>query len=255
MILTVDIGNTNVTIGGYDNDTLAFTARMATERSFTSDQYAVAVDALLRLKGVDLKQITGAAVSSVVPSVATAFSDALAALFGIRPICIGPGIKTGLNIRIDNPAQLGADLVAGCVGALAKYPMPCIVFDLGTATTAAVLDRNGCMIGGAIAAGLSTTRNALSSQTAQLPLVDLEAPDAVIGANTIDCIKSGLIFGAAAMLDGMAERIEEQLGERATIVATGGLSERVVAHCKRKVLLDENLLLDGLLLIYKRNLR
>ena len=130
MILTVDIGNTNVTIGGYDNDTLAFTARMATERSFTSDQYAVAVDALLRLKGVDLKQITGAAVSSVVPSVATAFSDALAALFGIRPICIGPGIKTGLNIRIDNPAQLGADLVAGCVGALAKYPMPCIVFDL-----------------------------------------------------------------------------------------------------------------------------
>lgn len=255
MILTVDIGNTNVTIGGYDNDTLAFTARMATERSFTSDQYAVAVDALLRLKGVDLKQITGAAVSSVVPSVATAFSDALAALFGIRPICIGPGIKTGLNIRIDNPAQLGADLVAGCVGALAKYPMPCIVFDLGTATTAAVLDRNGCMIGGAIAAGLSTTRNALSSQTAQLPLVDLEAPDAVIGANTIDGIKSGLIFGAAAMLDGMAERIEEQLGEPATIVATGGLSERVVAHCKRKILLDENLLLDGLLLIYKRNLR
>ena len=255
MILTVDIGNTNVTIGGYDNDTLAFTARMATERSFTSDQYAVAVDALLRLKGVDLKQITGAAVSSVVPSVATAFSDALAALFGIRPICIGPGIKTGLNIRLDNPAQLGADLVAGCVGALAKYPMPCIVFDLGTATTAAVLDRNGCMIGGAIAAGWSTTRNALSSQTAQLPLVDLEAPDAVIGANTIDCIKSGLIFGAAAMLDGMAERIEEQLGEPATIVATGGLSERVVAHCKRKILLDENLLLDGLLLIYKRNLR
>ena len=255
MILTVDIGNTNITIGGYDNDTLAFTARMATERSHTSDQYAVLLDAVLRLKGVELERITGAAISSVVPSVAAAFSEALTMLCGVRAVCIGPGVKTGLNIRIDNPAQLGADLVAGCVGALAKYPLPCIVFDLGTATTAAVLDRNGCMIGGAIAAGLNTTRNALSSQTAQLPLVDLAAPAAVIGTNTVDCIQSGLIFGAAAMLDGMAERMEEELGEPATLVATGGLGARVTAHCKREFLLDENLLLDGLLLIYKRNQR
>ena len=255
MILTVDIGNTNVTLGGFEGNTLVFTARLATEPNHTADQYAVALDSILRLKCVDPAAIDGAAVSSVVPSVGSAVKTALSTLCGVQPIVIGPGVKTGLNIRIDNPAQLGADLVAGCVGALAKYPMPCIIFDLGTATTASVMDASGAMLGGVIAAGPAMTRDALASHTAQLPSVDLQAPAHIVGANTVDSVQSGLIFGAAAMLDGMAARIEEELGQTATLVATGGLAETIVAHCKRDFLLDEHLLLDGLLHIYKRNQR
>ena len=255
MILTVDIGNTNVTLGGFEGDALAFTARLATETAHTADQYAVALDGILRLKGVDPASVDGAAVSSVVPSVGSALTSALKALCGVDPVVIGPGVKTGLNIRIENPAQLGTDLVAGCVGALARYPMPCVIFDLGTATTASVMDASGAMIGGVIAAGPAMTRDALATRPAQLPSVDLQAPARVIGANTVDCVQSGLIYGAAAMLDGMAERIETELGQPATLVATGGLAETIVAHCKRDFLLDENLLLDGLLQIYKRNLR
>lgn len=255
MILTVDIGNTNVTLGGFEGDDLVFTARLATEPRHTADQYAVALDSVLRLKGVAPDRVTGAAVSSVVPTVGSAVTLALRALCGVDAVVIGPGVKTGLNIRIENPAQLGADLVAGCVGALGKYPMPCIIFDLGTATTAMVMDASGAMIGGVIAAGPAMTRDALATGTAQLPSVDLRAPARVIGANTVDCVQSGLIHGAAAMLDGMAARIEEELGQPATLVATGGLAERIVAHCKREFLLDDRLLLDGLLQIYKRNSR
>lgn len=253
MILAIDVGNTNITLGAYDGDRLNFTARFATEAHRTADQYAMDLNSLLTLYGIEREQIKGAAISSVVPSVGSALKIAVKRLFDVDPVVIGPGVKTGLNIRIDNPAQLGADLVAGCVGALAKYPLPCIVFDLGTATTVAVLDRSGAMIGGAIAAGPATTMTALATKTAQLPFVELEAPSKVIGANTADCIKSGLIIGAAAMLDGLADRMEKELGESATVVATGGLAIRVTAHCNRDIIIDDNLLLDGLMQVYKKN--
>ena len=253
MILAIDIGNTNITLGGYENDKLKFTARLATEASKTEDQYAIEIKDLLRLYGTDTDIIEGTAISSVVPSVCSAMKQAIRRLCGVSPIVIGPGVKTGLNIRIDNPAQLGADLVAGAVGASAKYPAPCIIFDLGTATTISVIDGDGAMVGGAIAAGLVTTMNALATKTAQLPSVDLEAPEKVIGTNTSECIKSGIIIGAAAMLDGMAARIEHELGQKATLVATGGLASRVTEHCIREIVIDEDLLLDGLMIIYKKN--
>lgn len=253
MILAIDVGNTNITLGAYDGDRLDFTARFSTEAHRTADQYAMDLNSLLTLYSIEREQIKGAAISSVVPSVGSALKIAVKRLFDVDPVVIGPGVKTGLNIRIDNPAQLGADLVAGCVGALAKYPLPCIVFDLGTATTVAVLDRSGAMIGGAIAAGPATTMTALATKTAQLPFVELEAPSKVIGANTADCIKSGLIIGAAAMLDGLADRMEKELGESATVVATGGLATRVTAHCNREIIIDDNLLLDGLMQVYKKN--
>lgn len=174
-------------------------------------------------------------------------------LCGFAPMILGPGVKTGLNIKIDNPAQLGADLVAGAIGAIEKYPLPCIIIDLGTATTISAINKKGEFLGGAIAAGIHLTLEALTKNTAQLPLVGIEAPKSAIGRNTVDSMKSGLIFGAAAMLDGMIDRMEAELGGSASVVATGGLSGEVVPHCRRNIAVDENLLLDGLKRIYAKN--
>lgn len=253
MLLCVDIGNTNITLGGYREDTLVFTARLASDVQRTADQYAVELYDILRLNGCSAAQVQGAILSSVVPTLTDALCRASQKLFGFAPMVLGPGVKSGLNIKIDNPAQLGADLVAGAIGAMAKFPLPCIIIDLGTATTISVLNAKGEFLGGAIAAGIRLTLEALTKNTAQLPLVGIEAPKSVIGSNTIDCMKSGLILGAAAMLDGLIDRMETELGGSASVVATGGLAREVIPHCRREIQVDENLLLDGLKRIYEKN--
>ncbi len=253
MLLCFDIGNTNITIGGYKGDDLVFTARLATDSRRTSDQYAIEIRDIIHIYNIERNEITDAAICSVVPTVGSAIARAINQLFEFEPMILGPGIKTGLNIKIDNPAQLGADLAAGAVGALAKYPYPCIVIDLGTATTLSVIGKNGEFIGGSIAAGIKLTLEALSSKTAQLPVVGLDAPAKVIGSNTVDCMKSGLIIGAASMIDGMITRMERELGTKTTVVATGGLAPTVVNFCDHEIILDNNLLLDGLKLIYEKN--
>lgn len=253
MLVCIDIGNSNITVGVFDNDELRFTARLATDTRRTSDQYAIEIRDILHIYNIERDSITDAAISSVVPTVGAAVERAVTRLFGIKPIVLGPGVKTGLNIKIDNPAQLGADLAAGAVGALAKYPVPCIIIDMGTASTISVLGKNGEFLGGAIAAGVKLTMDALASRTAQLPSVGLDAPKKVIGTNTIDCIKSGLIIGQSAMIDGLITRIEKELGEKAVVVATGGLAPEVVTHCEHEILLDDNLLLDGLKIIHGKN--
>ena len=166
---------------------------------------------------------------------------------------VGPGGKTGLNIKIDNPAQLGADLVAGAVGALDAYTTPCVVIDMGTASTISVLDKNGTFLGGIIAAGVRLTLKALAENTAQLSSINIEAPQSVIGANTAECMQSGLVYGTASMIDGLLERIEEEMEETPTVVATGGLSKEIITHCKSNIIYNENLLLDGLRVIYEKN--
>ncbi len=253
MLICVDIGNSNITLGVFEQENLKFTARLATDTRRTSDQYAIEIRDILHIYDIERNAITKAAISSVVPTVGSAIEKAVEHLFNIKPIVLGPGVKTGLNIKIDNPAQLGADLAAGAVGALAKYPCPCIIIDMGTATTLSVIDKNGAFLGGIIAAGIKLTMEALTSRTAQLPSVGLEAPKKVIGSNTNDCIKSGLIIGQAAMLDGLVNRIEDELGSKATVVATGGLAPEVIKHCTHKILLDDNLLLDGLRIIHDKN--
>ncbi|MBO5747036.1 MAG: type III pantothenate kinase [Clostridia bacterium] len=253
MLICVDIGNSNITLGVFEQENLKFTARLATDTRRTSDQYAIEIRDILHIYDIERNSITKAAISSVVPTVGSAIEKAVERLFNIKPIVLGPGVKTGLNIKIDNPAQLGADLAAGAVGALAKYPCPCIIIDMGTATTLSVIDKNGAFLGGIIAAGIKLTMEALTSRTAQLPSVGLEAPKKVIGSNTNDCIKSGLIIGQAAMLDGLVTRIEDELGSCATVVATGGLAPEVIKHCTHKILLDDNLLLDGLRIIHDKN--
>lgn len=253
MLLAIDIGNTNITLGLFEDDLLKITARLSTDQRKTADEYAIDIKDVLALHGEESSHIEDCIISSVVPSVGSAVSSAVTTLCHTVPLMLGPGVKTGLNIKIDNPAQLGADLAAGAVGALGEYTMPCIIIDMGTATTLSVLDRNGAFLGGVIGAGVRMTMKALAEGTAALPSIGITSPKSVIGKNTIDCMRSGLVLGAASMLDGLIDRIEEELGEKATVVATGGLSKEIVSFCKNDIIYNENLLLDGLRLIYEKN--
>lgn len=254
MILTIDVGNTHTIIGVYDSDELVFTARISTDRQKTRDEYSIIIRSVLSLSDKVSGEIEGAIISSVVPQVSGLLVGAIQCLYNCKVFVVGPGVKTGLNIKIDNPAQLGADLVCVSVAALKKYPLPSIVFDLGTATTISALTENGDMIGGSILTGVNTALNALSQGTAQLPQISLDGEVSTIGSNTIDSMRSGAVLGNASMIDGMISRYKKILGENTTVIATGGLSKVIVPHCNENIIIDETLLLDGLYAIYKKNI-
>ena len=253
LLLAIDIGNTHITMGAFEDDALSFVSRIATDVRQTADQYAVTLLGILKLKKVDVKSIQCAIIGSVVPGLDSTLAAAVSETCHVSPLILGPGIKTGLNIRIDNPAQLGADLVAGAVAAVAMFPMPCIILDLGTATKISVLDHTGAFLGCTISAGPQISLDALATRTAQLPFIHLKAPRHVIGTNTIHSMQSGLLYGTAAMLDGVVERIEEEIGAKATLAATGGLSKPVIGNCRREMIHCENLILEGLKIIYHKN--
>lgn len=253
MLLTVDIGNSHITLGVFNGEELCFTARMATDTKRTQDLYAVDINGIMDLYKAQKEQITGSIICSVVPEITDSIARAIKKVVGIDSMILGPGIKTGVNIKIDNPAQLGADLVAGAAGALRLYPTPCIIFDLGTATTISVLDKNGDFLGGSICAGVRITLDALATKTSLLPHVNIEKPKSPVGTNTVASMQSGLIYGTAAMMDGMADRIEEQLGEKAVLIATGGLAATILPACKRQYIYNDNLLLEGMRFIYEKN--
>ncbi len=253
MLLTIDIGNTNITLGIYNGDKLNFVSRIATEREKTADQYAIELRNIFHIYNISKLDIDGSIISSVVPELSTSLKKAMILLTGKAPMIVGPGIKTGLDIRIDNPSQLGADLAVGAVAALAKYDLPCIIFDLGTATTISVLGKNGEFLGGSISAGVGVSLNALTDRTSMLPKISIETPKKAIGKNTIESMQSGLILGAAAMLDGLTKRMEDEIGAKATLVATGGLAPEIIKNCEREIIFDDNLLLDGLKIIYDKN--
>jgi len=255
MILALDIGNTHIVIGCIDNGEISRVFRISTNISNTADEYAVRISSILDFHGIARARIDGAILSCVVPPLTGVFKEVLRLLADVSALVVGAGVKTGLNILIDDPAQLGGDMVATAVGALAVYTPPIIIVDLGTATKMCVLDKNGSFIGGAILPGVALSMNALASGTSQLPRVPVEAPTKSISANTVDCIKSGVVFGAASAIDGMTERFEAQLGEQAKIVATGGLADAVYRHCKRNITHDPHLILRGLGVIYDKNRR
>ncbi len=253
MLLAVDIGNTNIVLGAYKGETLTFISRIMTARDKTSDEMAVTIRDVLRLYGVEGADFEGSIVSSVVPPATASVVPALKRITGKDPLVVGPGIRTGLNIRIDNPAQLGTDLAVDAVAALARYEKPLIVIDMGTATTITLLNEKGELVGGSIHPGIRISQEALSGRTAQLPVINVEAPKNVIGTNTVDCMRSGAVFGAAAMLDGMIDRMEAELGMPCTAVATGGLAGEVTKYTKRDIHYDPDLLLEGLRILYNRN--
>lgn len=253
MILAIDIGNSNIVLGGIVQDTILFEARMATDPIKTSDQYCAELKNMLDLFHAEVADIEGTIISSVVPPVLNSFRTAVRKLVGKQCIIVGPGLKTGLNLRIDNPAQAGSDLIVGAVAGLQDYGAPLILVDMGTATTISVIDKDGRFIGGSICPGLKISLEALSARAAQLPGVSLDLPKAAIGHNTIDCMRSGVMLGTAAMLDGMLDRMEAELGYPATAVVTGGVAKFVAPLCRRKLIVDKDLLLKGLNILYKNN--
>ena len=255
MILAIDVGNTNIVLGCIRDGEILFEARMATDRIKTSDQYCAELKTMLELFGTAPGDVEGTIISSVVSLVQQVLERAVARLTGKPCLTVGPGLKTGLNIRIDNPAQAGSDLIVGAVAAIEAYGAPLCVIDLGTATTISVIDQKGAFVGGTIAPGVMLSLNALSSGTAQLPAISLEKPRCAIGTNTVDSMRSGLLLGSAAMLDGMVERIEEELGYPVKVVATGGLAKFIAPLCKREMIIDDNLLLKGLVILYNRNMK
>ncbi len=253
MLLTVDIGNTNIVLGCFEGDELKFVSRIATDITKTEDEYAGIIRSVLSIHEVTPKSVTGAIVSSVVPPLNLIFKKAIKLVYDIEPIMVGPGIKTGINIQCDDPASVGADLICACVAAHHIYGSPSLINDMGTATKMMLMNKNGAFTGASIIPGVLMGLKTLSSGTAQLPQVSLEAPKSVLGKNTVDCMKSGVVFGNASMLDGMIDRFNAEFGEPLPVYATGGLAATVVSHCSHEITLDEDLLLKGLNILYKKN--
>lgn len=253
MLLAVDVGNTNITLGVFEGDKRLFVSRVASDASRMEDQYAVEMGDILRLYGVPQEKIHGAVLSSVVPKLTEYISHAVEKLYAVKPFVVSyKTVREFFPIAIDQPESVGPDLIAGCAGAKALYACPCIVVDMGSATTLVALDPEGTMVGGAIAPGIGVSLDALTSRAALLSSVSLEPPAQVVGRNTADCLRSGVLYGAAAMLDGLCARMEEELGYSCQVIATGGLAGLVAGHCRRPVACSDTLLLEGLKSLYRQ---
>ena len=253
MILTIDIGNTNIELGVVDEQGIVFQERISTDIDRTELEYAVLIKNALEVHGLTGDEITGSIMSSVVPPLVHIIKSAIKKLIGITPMVVGAGLKTGLDIKIDNPKTLGADIVVDSVAAKEIYGAPCIVIDMGTATTITVISKNGDYVGGVIVPGVRSSLEALVSDTSQLPRVSLSSPKRFICTNTIDCMKSGIINGQAALVDGMIDRFWQELGYRTNVVATGGLSRVIIPKSNHDITLNNDLMMVGLKLIYDRN--
>ena len=253
MTLCIDIGNSNIVLGGFEGEARSFVARISTSTARTEDEYASLILDVLSLRNVDKSLIDGCIISSVVPPLNSVIKSAVRLSFGIDSLLVGPGIKTGLGIHCDNPSSVGSDIICACVAANKLYGSPCLVIDMGTATKMSVIDKSGTFIGVSIIPGVIMGMEALSSGTAQLPQISLEAPKALIGKNTADSMKSGVVYGNACLIDGMIDRFIEETGENLKIVATGGLSTVVLPYCKHDMIIDEYMVLKGLDIIYQKN--
>jgi type III pantothenate kinase len=253
MLLAIDIGNTNIVIGGIKNDKLLFEARIATDHIKTSDQYGVEIKNILNLFDVTAADIADCIISSVVPPVFNSVRTGIVKAIRKEPMVVGPGVKTGLNIQMDTPSQVGSDRIVIAVAALAEYKPPLLLLDLGTATTIELVDKNSNYLGGCIIPGVRVSLDALTSRAAQLPGIRLDQPKRVIGKNTVDCMRSGIMHGTAAMIDGMLARMEQEAGYSGTVVATGGMAQFIVPLCQREIHLEKDLMLKGLNIIYKKN--
>ena len=240
MILTIDMGNTNIVIGAIDNEKTYFVERVTTNHSKTDLEYAVNIKSVLEIHNIPQSEITGGIISSVVPPLNSTLKSAIKKLFGFEPMLVGSGMKTGINILMDNPKTVGADMIVDAVAAIKDYPCPIIIIDMGTATTMSVVDPSGNYIGGVILPGLKVSLDSLSGKTAQLPYISLDIP--------------GNMYGNAAMIDGIIDRMEKELKQPASLVATGGLARFITPLCRHKISYEDDLLLKGLLILYNKNI-
>ena len=253
MLLAIDIGNSNISIGCIREDEICFEVRIATDRARTSDQYGVEIKNMLEANGVRKEGISDCIISSVVPPVFTAVWTGVYKMIGIRPMVVEHTMDTGLELCLDMPSQAGADRIVVAVAALERYEAPLIIIDMGTATTMEVVEPGARYMGGVIIPGLRVSLDALTGRTAQLPAISLGKPGKVVASNTADCMRSGIMYGTACMLDGMIDLMQEELGHESTVIATGGLSPFIIPLCRHEVHLEPDLLLRGLNILYKRN--
>ena len=254
MILTIDIGNSTITLGGMEGEQVVLECRLNTDRVKTSDTYCIDLKTLFEIYGVELDSIEGVIISSVVPQVLNSVRTAIRKLLELEPMVVEPGLKTGLDIRLENPGQMGADLVAADVAALREHKPPMILINMGTATTISVLDPQGAHLGGCVCPGVKISLEALTGRTSLLPGIQLERPKRVLGRNTADAMRSGIMYGTAAMLDGVIDRFREETGWDFTLVATGGLARHIIPLCRHRIFYDRYLIIKGLAALYRDNI-
>jgi len=254
VLIAIDVGNTQTVMGLFVGEDLVDSWRLSTVRDRTADEYRLFLAGLLRQDGHRMEDVDGVALSSVVPTAKQAMIEVAQDLVDGLVVVVGPGVRTGLPINIDNPREVGADRVVNSVAAAKKYGTPVVVVDFGTATNMDVVDGSGAYVGGAIAPGLEISQTALIEATAALRRVDLDPPRAPIGKNTVEAIQSGLLYGHAGLVDGIVDRIMSEMEGTPAVVATGGLASTIVPHCRTVDRVDETLTLDGLRMIYEMNL-
>lgn len=253
MILAIDVGNTNIVLGCSDGENIYFKGRLATDMQKTEMEYAVMFKNIFDIYDVDLSRLEGAVMSSVVPPLNKVLSRAVHAVTGFVPLEVDIHKNTGLTTDVDSAEEIGSDLIVEAAAAIERYKLPIVIIDMGTATTFWVINKQGTLCGGAFMPGVKISQEALSERTSKLPGISFSDVSKVIGKNTVDCMKSGMVYGNAAMIDGMLDRIEAELGEKLTAVATGGLAGGIIKHCRRSVILDDDLLIRGLWIIYQKN--
>ena len=254
MILTFDIGNSGIVICCVEEGEKRARFVLSSDKQRTADEYFVTMALLARRAGIDLESVSGAIIASVVPQLTGVLAQAAERVSGCRPLIVGPGVKSGLNIRMDDPTELGGDLVAAAVAAVERYPLPCVIVDMGTATAIGLIDAKGCYVGGLICPGVALSRSSLAQEASQLSDISIETPKHLIGKSTRESMQSGLIYGSAAMLDGIIERIEDECRQPVTVVVTGNSAGDVIPHCRRAgIRIDEDLVMRGLWRIYMKN--
>jgi type III pantothenate kinase len=256
VVFAANINNSNITLAVFNKDeNMVFRSSIASDRTKCPDEYVILLQSIFDLYGSDPRSVKGAVISSVVPPLLNVFQQAVIKLLGCKPMVVGPGIKTGLDIKIDHHSQLGTDLVANTVAAVEKYKAPLLIVDSGTAITLTMVNARSELCGVTIIPGMKVSLDALSANAAELPYISLDSPRSLFGTNTIDAMNSGIIYGTASMLDGLIDRICNEYGneEILTIIITGEHIEHILPHLRHKAIYDPNLILEGLQLIYRKN--
>jgi len=253
MILVMDTGNTNIVLGVYKGDELIYQWRMGTDRRKTEDEFGMQVKSLFTHAGLDMKAIEGIIISSVVPPIMFALEHMCEKYFGLTPLVVGPGVKTGLNIKYENPREVGADRIVNAVAGIHEYGTPLIIVDFGTATTLCYINDKKEYMGGVIAPGIGISTEALFERASKLPRVELVRPENVLGKNTVAAMQAGIVYGYVGQVEGLISRIKEMAGEEPTVIATGGLAPLIASETEAIDIVDSHLTLKGLKLIYDRN--
>ncbi len=253
MVLVIDVGNTNIVLGVYEGKELKFHWRIATSRQKTEDEWAMSIKALFEHENVSFHSIKGIIISSVVPPIMFALEQMCKKYFDIKPMIIGPGIKTGLNIKYDNPKEVGADRIVNAVAAIALYGSPLVIVDFGTATTYCYINVNVQYMGGAIAPGISISTEALYTRASKLPRIEITRPSHVLGKNTVHAMQAGIFYGYVGQVDGIVNRMKAQSDKEPTVIATGGLASLIAAEAESIDIVEPFLTLKGLQMIYEKN--